>query len=50
MGDVIHALNRTPVTSVDGLRAAFNQLKPGEPGALQVERDGKLTFLTFEMD
>lgn len=46
--DVIHFLNRTPITSVDGLRAAFSQLKPGEPGALQIEREGKLTFLTFE--
>ncbi len=48
VGDVIHSLNRTPVTTVDGLRAAFSQLKPGEPGALQIERDGKLTYLTFE--
>jgi serine protease Do len=48
VGDVIHSLNRTPITSVDGLRAAFSQLKPGEPGALQIERDGKLTYLTFE--
>jgi serine protease Do len=50
VGDVIHLLNRTPITSVDSLRTAFNQLKPGASGALQVERDGKLTFLTFEMD
>jgi serine protease Do len=50
VGDVIHSLNRVPITSVDNLRSTFNQLKPGDPGALQVERDGKLTFLTFEMD
>lgn len=48
VGDVIHSLNRTPITSVDGLRSAFSQLKPGEPGALQIERDGRLTYLTFE--
>ena len=48
VGDVIHSLNRTPITSVEGLRAAFSQLKPGESGALQIERDGKLTYLTFE--
>jgi serine protease Do len=48
VGDVIHSLNRTPIISVDGLRTAFNQLKPGEPGALQIERDGRLTYLTFE--
>jgi serine protease Do len=49
VGDVIHSLNRTPITTVDGLRAAFSLLKPGEPGALQIERDGKLTYLTFEL-
>jgi serine protease Do len=48
VGDVIHSLNRTPITSVDGLRTAFSQLKPGEPGALQIEREGRLTYLTFE--
>ena len=50
VGDVIHSLNRTPITSMDGLRSAFNQLKSGQPAALQVEREGKLSFLTFEMD
>jgi serine protease Do len=48
VGDVIHSLNRTPIISVDGLRTAFSQLKPGEPSALQIERDGRLTYLTFE--
>jgi len=48
VGDVIHSLNRTPITSVDGLRTAFSQLKPGEPAALQIEREGRLTYLTFE--
>lgn len=49
-GDVIHALNRTAIRSVDELRNAFNRLKPGDPAALLVERNGKLTFLTFEME
>ena len=49
-GDVIHALNRTSIRSVDELRNAFNRLKPGDPAALLVERNGKLTFLTFEME
>jgi S1-C subfamily serine protease len=48
VGDVIHSLNRTPITPVDGLRTAFSQLQPGEPGALQIEREGRLTYLTFE--
>ena len=49
-GDIIHSLNRTPIKSMDDLRAAFSQLKPGDPAAMQVERNGHLTFLTFEME
>lgn len=49
-GDVIHSLNRTAVRTVDDLRTAFAQLKPGDPAALLVERNGKFTFLTFEME
>ena len=49
-GDVIHTLNRTQITSVDGLRAAFNKLQPGEPAAMQVERNGKLTYVSFDME
>ena len=26
------------------------ELQPGEPAAMQVERNGKLTYLTFEME
>jgi serine protease Do len=49
-GDVIHSLNGKPVASVDGLREAFNHLKPGEAGAMQIERNGKLTYVTFQME
>ena len=49
-GDIIHSLNRTPIKSMDDLRSAFSQLQPGDPAAMQVERNGRLTFLTFEME
>jgi serine protease Do len=49
-GDVIHTLNRVQISTVDDLRAAFTRLKPGEPAAMLVERGGKLTYLTFEME
>ncbi len=49
-GDVIHSLNRTPIKNMENLRTAFGNLKPGDPVALQVERAGRLTFLTFEME
>ena len=49
-GDVIHAFNRAPIKNMEDLRAAFAKLKPGDPAAMQVERSGKLTFVTFEME
>jgi serine protease Do len=49
-GDVIHTLNRVRVITVDDLRTAFTNLKPGEPAAMLVERSGKFTYLTFEME
>lgn len=49
-GDIIHSLNRTPVASVQELREAFQKLQPGDSAALLVERSGRLTYLTFEMD
>jgi serine protease Do len=50
VGDVIHSLNQTEIISVENLRAAFNKLKPGDAAAMQVERSGKLTYVTFEME
>jgi serine protease Do len=49
-GDVVHSFNRAPIKNMDDLRAAFAKLKPGDAVALQVERGGKLSFLTFEME
>ncbi len=49
-GDIVHALNGVKITTVDGLRAEFNKLKPGDAAALQVERIGKLTYVTFQME
>jgi serine protease Do len=49
-GDVIHALNGKPVTTLDGLRAALRALPTGAAGVLQVERDNKYMYVTFEMD
>ena len=49
-GDVIHSVNRTSVDSVESLRAALRDLKPGAPVALQVERDDGLQWLAFEME
>ena len=49
-GDVIHALNTTPITSMETLRAAVLALKTGDPVVLQVERSDGLTYLSFELE
>jgi len=49
-GDVIHALNTTPVTDTATLRAAILTLKTGDPVVIQVERSDGLTYLSFEME
>jgi S1-C subfamily serine protease len=50
VGDVIRAVNRTPLESVSQLRAIVHNIKSGDPVALQVERDGKMQYLAFEME
>jgi serine protease Do len=49
-GDIIHAINRAPVTSVDQLRSALRGLKAGDPVVLQIERLGQLQYVDFEME
>jgi len=49
-GDVIHALNTTPVPDMATLRAAVVSLKNGDPVVIQVERSDGLTYLSFEME
>jgi serine protease Do len=48
--DVIHALNNTPIDSLDTLRAAIGKLKAGDPVVLQVEREDGLMYLSFELE
>jgi serine protease Do len=49
-GDVIHALNTTPITSMETLRDALSSLKTGDAVVLQVERSDGLSYLSFEME
>jgi serine protease Do len=48
--DVIHKVNTTDIASLDGLRAAIDALKPGDPVVLQVERNGTLRYLAFDWE
>jgi len=49
-GDVIHSVNSISIDSLASLRARLREIKPGAPVVLQVERDGKLEWVTFEME
>jgi serine protease Do len=49
-GDVIYSVNREPIASIDALRTAIDAIKPGDPLIIQIEREGKLTFLSLELE
>lgn len=49
-GDVIHAFNGVTIISLETLSAGIQKLKPGDPVVLQIERDGNLQYLAFEME
>jgi len=48
--DVIHALNGQKIETLAALRDGLRAVPSGAPGVLQIERDGKLMYVTFEMD
>jgi serine protease Do len=47
MGDVIYSVNNVPMATLEALRRAMDDLMPTDPLVLQIERDGKLMFLTL---
>jgi serine protease Do len=49
-GDVIHRINRMPVTNRQDYFRAMTSLKGEKEITLQVERGGQLTFLSLELD
>jgi serine protease Do len=48
-GDIIHALNQTPIDSVKQLRAMLRDLRLGQSVVLQIERAGKLQYVAFNV-
>lgn len=48
-GDVIYAVNRNAVKSAAELRALLRKMKSGDGVAVQVERSGRLRFISFEL-
>ena len=49
-GDVIYQINGTVVTTVQALRRQLAALKVGDPLVVQIERAGKLMYLTLSGD
>jgi serine protease Do len=49
-GDIIHALNGVPLNTLESLNTALDRLKPGNYGVLQVEREGRLIYMTFQVE
>jgi serine protease Do len=49
-GDVIYSVNRAPVATVDALRNKVNEFKPGDEVAMQIERSGRLMFVSIEIE
>ncbi len=50
LGDVIYSVNSVAVTNVQALNQAIDALKDTEPLVLQVERDGRLMYVTMEIE
>lgn len=49
-GDVIHALNRIPIATIDAFRSRIDAFSKGDAVALQIERDGHLRYISFEIE
>ena len=49
-GDVIRSFNGQPMTTLERMRAALKALPPGAPIVLQIQREGKLQFVTFSLE
>ncbi len=49
-GDIIHMVNRTPISNLEQLKSELAKFRPLEPVVVQIERRGQLRFIFFEME
>ncbi len=49
-GDVIFSVNNTPVNALVALRTIVGRLPANAPCVLQVQRQGQLMYLSFEIE
>jgi len=49
-GDVIYSVNEAPIATVDALRKKVNEFKQGDEVVMQIERSGRLMFVTVDIE
>jgi serine protease Do len=49
-GDIIHAVNRTPVILLAEFRTLIDSFHPGDSVVLQIERDQRFQYIAFEIE
>jgi serine protease Do len=49
-GDVIYSVNGSPVSTVVALKNKINEFKPGQEVIMQIERSGRLMYVTLELE
>jgi len=49
-GDVIHSLNRVPMATLDAFRSRIDEFRKGDAVALQIEREGRLRYVAFDIE
>jgi serine protease Do len=50
VGDVIYEVNHVPAVTIRAVTSTLAALKSGDPVVIQVERDGKLMYVTLELE
>jgi serine protease Do len=48
--DVIRSVNTTPMTTLDQLRSTIRAMKPGTPVTMQIQREGRLMYVSFTVN
>ena len=49
-GDVIYSVNGSPVSTVAALKNKIDEFKPGQEVIMQIERSGRLMYVTLELE
>jgi serine protease Do len=49
-GDVIYSVNGSPVSTVVALKNKINEFKPGQEVIMQIERSGRLMYVTLDLE